>query len=127
MIPADDVVPVPSSVITTSIVAKVVSPPSDAQLLSSQSEGLGDGSSLSNAPTSVSSDLLTISNCSSAPINPSSQVIVAQDAPDVIDVEHLKSAVSDANEKLWKNNEELGEQVATHNLYTFPVFFLDFL
>eukprot|EP00268_Persea_americana_P030406 TRINITY_DN2942_c0_g1_i6.p1 TRINITY_DN2942_c0_g1~~TRINITY_DN2942_c0_g1_i6.p1 ORF type:complete len:764 (-),score=189.94 TRINITY_DN2942_c0_g1_i6:515-2806(-) len=46
-------------------------------------------------------------------LNSPSQVIVAKDAMDLIDFEHLKSAVSDANEKLLKNNEEFGEQEPT--------------
>eukprot|EP00268_Persea_americana_P030402 TRINITY_DN2942_c0_g1_i2.p1 TRINITY_DN2942_c0_g1~~TRINITY_DN2942_c0_g1_i2.p1 ORF type:complete len:764 (-),score=187.86 TRINITY_DN2942_c0_g1_i2:522-2813(-) len=46
-------------------------------------------------------------------LNSPSQVIVAKDAMDLIDFEHLKSAVSDANEKLLKNSEELGEQSPT--------------
>ena len=126
--PAGEVVPVPSSpLITSSIVAEVVSPPPDARLLSSQCEGLRDINPLCNAPTCVSSNPLTISNCSSALFNPPSQVIVAENAIGLIDFEHLKSAVSDANEKLLKNNEEFGEQVATHNFYTLPMFFLDFL
>ncbi|XXG53753.1 hypothetical protein AAC387_Pa03g1800 [Persea americana] len=112
--PAGEVVPVPSSpLITSSIVAEVVSPPPDARLLSSQCEGLRDINPLCNAPTCVSSNPLTISNCSSALFNPPSQVIVAENAIGLIDFEHLKSAVSDANEKLLKNNEEFGEQEPT--------------
>lgn len=65
---------------------------------------------------------MTIIFCSSAPLDPSCKV-VAQDAVDLVEVEHSGVAVSDANEKIQMNDERLGKQVLTHNLYiTFFIF-----
>lgn len=84
-------------------------------------EGLVDGSPLSSAPTSVSSSPMIISNCSSAPINSSSQILGVQDSTDLINVEYSKAAVPDANEKQM-NNEKLQKQVAIITLYSLLFF-----
>lgn len=106
--------------------AEFVPLPFVAQLFSSQIEGLVDRSPLCNALTNVSLDLLTIIFCSSAPLDPSCKV-VAQDAVDLVEVEHSGVAVSDANEKTQMNDERLGKQVLTHNLYITFFIFITFI
>ncbi|KAJ8642111.1 hypothetical protein MRB53_018805 [Persea americana] len=72
-------------------------------------EGFVEVSPLSSAPTSASSDSLIISNDSYVPIHSSSQILVAQDSKELINVEHSEAAVSHTNEK-HMNDEKLGKK-----------------
>lgn len=106
---ADDVVPV-SSPPTTSNVPEFASSPFDPQL-SPQIEGSMVASHLSDAPTSVSSNPLTMASCFSAPIKTSSQLLVGQEDATLTDDEHSKAAVSFANENSHLDHENLGMEV----------------
>ena len=86
-------------------------------------EGFVEVSPLSSAPTSASSDSLIISNDSYVPIHSSSQILVAQDSKELINVEHSEAAVSHTNEK-HMNDEKLGKKGSNYNFYILCYLFL---
>ncbi|XP_077226235.1 uncharacterized protein LOC143859402 [Tasmannia lanceolata] len=89
-----------------------VSPPVDPQLPSSEVEILAGSSAHSSFPPCSSVECSTTSPYNSAPMDPSSQLIVTQGAPGPTHIPHSEADVFNTNIDLCRNNGSSGREAA---------------
>ncbi|XP_077244286.1 uncharacterized protein LOC143884543 [Tasmannia lanceolata] len=89
-----------------------VSPPVDPQLPSSEVEVLAGSSAHSSFPLFSSVECLTTSPYNSAPMDPSSQLIVTQGTPGLTYTPHSEADIFNTNVDLCRNNGSSGREAA---------------